>query len=146
MRSWPDLGLFSYLCVLFLIFIFIFIMIKRIISWIQIHLFFCLFFSAKRSVSGCCSAFAWLFDNFRLALLVKVLLIKKSTYFICKVNFKKSLYSRTSTYDAELLNLAKNLVFYKGWFSRFVYTISKKVDFSWLLKKQDFIYLTQITV
>ena len=40
-----DLGLFmSYLCDSFLIFIFIFIMINRIILWTQIHLFFCLFF------------------------------------------------------------------------------------------------------
>ena len=34
----------SYLCDLFFIFTFIFIMIHRIISWIQTHLFFCLFF------------------------------------------------------------------------------------------------------
>ena len=39
-----DLGLFMpYLCDLFFNFIFIFIMINRIISWIQTHLFFCLF-------------------------------------------------------------------------------------------------------
>ena len=34
----------SWLCDLFFIFISIFIMINRIISWIQTHLFFCLFF------------------------------------------------------------------------------------------------------
>ena len=41
-----DLGLFmSYLCDLFNIFIFIFIMINRMISWIERHLFFWIFFS-----------------------------------------------------------------------------------------------------
>ena len=40
-----DLRLFlSYLSNLFFIFIFIFIMINRIASWIQTHLFFCLLF------------------------------------------------------------------------------------------------------
>ena len=44
MRPYLDLGVFiSYLCDLFFIFILIFIMINRIISWIQTHLFFCLF-------------------------------------------------------------------------------------------------------
>ena len=39
-----DLGLFmSYLCDLFFFFIFIFVIINRIISWIQTHLFFFLF-------------------------------------------------------------------------------------------------------
>ena len=49
-----DLGLFMlYLCDLFFIFIFILIMINRIISWIQTHLFVRLF-------SGICPIiFAW---------------------------------------------------------------------------------------
>ena len=39
-----DLGLFiSHLCDLFFFFIFIFLIINRIISWKQTHLFFCLF-------------------------------------------------------------------------------------------------------
>ena len=42
---WLDLGLFiSYHCDLFFIFIFISAMINGIISWIQTHSFFCLFF------------------------------------------------------------------------------------------------------
>ena len=51
-----DLGLFmSYLCDLFFIFTFIFIMINRIISWIQIQFSFCLFLRI------CCShiIFGW---------------------------------------------------------------------------------------
>ena len=43
--SFLDLGLIvSYLCDLFFIFVFIFIMINCIALWIQTHLFFCLFF------------------------------------------------------------------------------------------------------
>ena len=44
-------------------------------------------------------------------------------YFFCKVNFKTSLYPQTSTQEAELLNLGGNLVFCKGQFSRFTYTM-----------------------
>ena len=33
---------------------------------------------AKGSASGCCLAFAWFFGNFILALLIKVLLMKKA--------------------------------------------------------------------
>ena len=41
-----DLSLFmSYLCDRFFIFILSFIMISRVISWIETHMFFCLFFS-----------------------------------------------------------------------------------------------------
>ena len=38
-----------------------------------------------------------------------------------------SLYLQTSTLDPELLNLAENLVFCKGRFSRFTYTMSNNV-------------------
>ena len=95
-----DLGLFmSYLCDLFLIFIFIFIMINRIILWTQAHLFLCLFFricpivldvnvdeecekfsNSKNAATGCCLASAWFFASFSLVLLIKVLLIKNSVY------------------------------------------------------------------
>ena len=51
-------------------------------------------------------------------------------YILCKVNFKKSLYPQTSNKDAELLNLIENLVFGKGRFSRFAYTMNRNVDFS----------------
>ena len=85
------------LCNLFLIFIFIFIRINPKILWIQSHIFFCLFFkichttfgwqrwwrmwifwNSKSSASGCCLAFALFFANFRLALLIHVLLTKKA--------------------------------------------------------------------
>ena len=89
-----NLGLFiSHLCDLFLILIFIFITINRVISWIQTHLFFCLFFrmyldknvyeeceyfsNSKSSTSGCCLVFAWFFVSFSLALLMKLMPIKK---------------------------------------------------------------------
>ena len=81
----------------FFIFIFISIMINLIISWIQTYLFLCLFFricpiisgwqcrwtmwkfsNSKSLTSGCCLAFAWFLANFRLPLLIKVLLIKKA--------------------------------------------------------------------
>ena len=51
-------------------------------------------------------------------------------HFLCKVNFKTSLYPQSSTWDAELLNLTGNLVFYKGRFSCFAYTMNRNVDFS----------------
>ena len=51
--SWLALGLFiSYLCDVFFIFIFIFIMIYCIISWIQTHFFFCLFFKICPIIFG----------------------------------------------------------------------------------------------
>ena len=37
-----------------------------------------LFSNSQNSAAGCCLAFAWFFGNFRLALLIKVLLIKKA--------------------------------------------------------------------
>ena len=92
-----DLCLFiSNLCDLFLIFIFIFIIVNRIISWIQTHTFLCLFLEfflllldenldeecEWSSASRCCLAFSWFFANFSLALLIKVLLIKKSVYIV----------------------------------------------------------------
>ena len=88
-------SIYVYICDLFFFFIFIFIMINRAISWIQTHFFFCLcsrvchiifgwywewktwFLNSQSSVSRCCSAFAWFFANFSLALLIKVLLVKK---------------------------------------------------------------------
>ena len=77
---WLDLGRsMSYLRDLFFIYIFIFVMINRIISRIQTHLFFYLFFRM------CCIIFGWriiIFKyqkfSFSLALLIKVLLIKKA--------------------------------------------------------------------
>ena len=93
-------GLFvSYLCDLFFIFTFIFIIVNLITSWIQTHLFFWLFFKNRyvllilddtldekceqisnsiRSASRCCLAFASFLANFSLALLMKSLLIKKA--------------------------------------------------------------------
>ena len=93
-----DLGLFmSYLCDLFFFFFSIFIMINRIMSWIQTHLFFCLFFRVIPFIFGCLrGGRMWIifkkqmfslrvllsiclnFANFSQALLVKVLLIKKA--------------------------------------------------------------------
>ena len=92
-----DLGLImSYLYHLFFIFIFIFIMIDRIISWMQTHLFFCLFsricpiyfrmknvnkFSiSKSSASGRCLAFAWCFWQFQSGVAYKSAAYKKSVY------------------------------------------------------------------
>ena len=93
-----SLGLFlPYVCALFFIFIFIFIMVNRIISWIQAHCFFACFLeyallfldnkvhqefeqfssNSKSPASECCLAFAWFLANFSLALVTKVLLIKK---------------------------------------------------------------------
>ena len=87
-----DLGLFIlYLYDLF----FIFIMINRIISWIQTHLFFCLFFTICPIIFECCYfwcwlAFAWFFANFSPALLIKALLIKKPCNF--NLHFYTSLF------------------------------------------------------
>ena len=85
-------NLMLYLCDLFFIFILIFIMINRKISWKQIYLFFCLFFRI------CLIIFRWrmwiyleyqkfslrmmlsiclFFTTFRLTLLIKVFLIKR---------------------------------------------------------------------
>ena len=61
-----ELGLFVLLS--FFIFIFMFILTNHIISLIQTHLFFYLFFRIC-SINFCC--------NFSLAVLIKVLLIKK---------------------------------------------------------------------
>ena len=94
-----DLGLFmSYLCDIFFISIFIFIMINRIISLIQTHLFFCSFFRMCPIIFGWYRGWRiWInfklqnvgltvllsicffifFPNFSLALLIKVLLIKQ---------------------------------------------------------------------
>ena len=51
-------------------------------------------------------------------------------HFLCRLNFKISLYPQTYTQDAELLNLVENLVVFKGWFSRFAYAMNKNVDTS----------------
>ena len=93
-----GLGLFmSYLWILFFASFLIFVAINHITSFKQMHLFSRKFFeylllflndnvdeehewfsNNKNSTSGCCLAFAWLFANFSLALLIKVLLIKKA--------------------------------------------------------------------
>ena len=91
----------SYPCNLFFLLIFIFIIIDRIISWIQTQLVFFAYFlehivlflennadeecekisNSKSSASRCCLAFAWFFANFILALLMKVLPFKKACIF-----------------------------------------------------------------
>ena len=93
-----GLGLFTpYLCDVVFIFSLIFIVINQIISFKQTYLFFVQFLqyllldlddnlneknqqfsNNKRIVSGCCLGFTWFFANFSLALIVKVLLIKKA--------------------------------------------------------------------
>ena len=97
---WPCLGLglfMSYLYHLYFIFRLIFFFINLIAPFKQTHLFFEHFLeyfllflddnvdeereefsSSESSASGCCLAFALFFANFRLALLIKVLLIKKA--------------------------------------------------------------------
>ena len=96
-----DLGLFmSYLCFLVFILIFIFIMIHEyrytcpFAYFLEYILLFCeqkiiltvkeceQSSDSKSSASGCCLAFAWFFVNFSLALLIKVLLIKKACTWI----------------------------------------------------------------
>ena len=96
-----DLGLFvSYLCFLVFILIFIFIMIHEyrytcpFAYFLKYILLFCEWkiiwtikeceqsSDSKSSASGCCLAFAWFFANFSLALLIKVLLIKKACTWI----------------------------------------------------------------
>ena len=92
-----DLGLFvSYLCNLFFIFSLIFISINNISPLKQTYLLFVYFLeylllflddnmdeeskhfsNSKSSPSGCCLTFAWAFANFSLALLIKLMLIKK---------------------------------------------------------------------
>ena len=92
-----SLGLFmSYLYGLFFIFSLIFIFINYMTSIKQTQLVFAHFLEhllifltnnvdekseqyskSPRSVSGCCLAFAYVFANFSLTLLIKALLIKK---------------------------------------------------------------------
>ena len=84
----------SYLCDLFSIFSLIFIVINHNLikqtCFIFVHSLFQnisyyysvdekskQFSNSKSSASACCLAFAWLFASFSLALLIKVLLIKK---------------------------------------------------------------------
>ena len=118
LRLEQDL-LMSYPCDLFLIFIFI--MINHIISWIQIYLFFCLFFricsiifvgeeweqftNSKSLVSGCCLAFARFFCQFQPGVGYKSVAYKipcnsalKSSYLTAriKVNFETSCIGRFS--------------------------------------------------
>ena len=92
-----DLDIFmSYLCDLFFFFFSIFIMINRIISWIQTHWFLCLYFRVPPIIFGWLHewriwmaqkfslmvllSFCLFFANFSLELLIKVLLIKKGVY------------------------------------------------------------------
>ena len=50
-------------------------------------------FNSKSSASGCCLVVAWLFVNFSLPLLIKVLLIKRFFSFLCpSVCFSKICY------------------------------------------------------
>ena len=46
----------------------------------------------------------------------------------CKLNFEISLYPQPSTYDVELINLAENVVFCKGRFSRFACTMKALIS------------------
>ena len=101
------LGLFmSYLCDLFFISTFIFITINRIVSGMQTQLFFCLFFRICPIIFGwimwiiskqqnfsleCCLAFSWVFANFSLTLLIKVLLIKNKPVVRESINYWKKL-------------------------------------------------------
>ena len=98
-----------YLCdFFFYYFSLIFIAINHITSLKQTHLFFPdfleyllllldgnvdeeskLFSNSESSASGCCLAFAWFFANSSLALLKKVLLIKKGVYIIKMKIFKE---------------------------------------------------------
>ena len=48
-------------------------------------------------------------------------------YSLRKVNLKKPLYPQTSTLDAELLNFTEDLVFCKGGFSSFAYTMNRNI-------------------
>ena len=100
LRPCLGLGVFmSYLCILFLFFSLIFIVINHITSLNQMYLIFCTFLeylllflndnvdedgkwfsNSKNSASGFCLAFAWYYANFSLALLIKVLLIKKRAF------------------------------------------------------------------
>ena len=105
----PCLGLFmSYLCDPFFIFIFIFVMFNCIISWMQKHLFFWLFFrililednldeecqylsNSKRSALSDAKHLHDFFANFSLTLLKKLLLIKKVCMFVeCFEKFNHS--------------------------------------------------------
>ena len=111
----------SYLCDLFLISIFVFIMINRMISWIYTCSFayfleyvllllddnfdkeYEWFSNRKSSVSGSCLAFAWFFTNFSPALLIKVLLIKKACIEILHVFFISNAFFQLSL-NVELFN------------------------------------------
>ena len=130
----PYLGLdlfMSYLCILFLFFSLIVIFINHITSYKQVHLFSCtflenlllflnenldeegeLFSNSGNSTWHCCLAFAWIFANFSLALLIKVLLIKK----VC-------IYSRNRDVLEMLINCMKHT--FKG-FSRFNFLLTRK--------------------
>ena len=130
----PCLGLdlfMSYLCILFLFFSLIVIVINHITSFKQVHLFSCtflenlllflnenldeegeLFSNSRNSTWHCCLAFAWIFANFSLALLIKVLLIKK----VC-------IYSRNRDVLEMLINSMKHT--FKG-FSRFNFLLTRK--------------------
>ena len=130
----PCLGLdlfMSYLCILFLFFSLIVIVINHITSYKQVHLFSCtflenlllflnenldeegeLFSNSRNSTWHCCLAFAWIFANFSLALLIKVLLIKK----VC-------IYSRNRDVLEMLINSMKHT--FKG-FSRFNFLLTRK--------------------
>ena len=48
-------------------------------------------------------------------------------YSLRKVNLKKPLYPQTSALDAELLNFTEDLVFCKGGFSSFAYTMNRNI-------------------
>ena len=49
-------------------------------------------------------------------------------YFLCKINFNKSLYPRTFTYDAEPPNLVESLVFCKDGSSCFACTMKTLIS------------------
>ena len=100
----PCLGLdlfMSCLGILFFTFSLIFVVINHVTSSKQMYLFSCpflenlvlflsdnvdeedeLFSNSQNSTSACCLAFAWFFDSFSLALLIKVLLIKKRAFIL----------------------------------------------------------------
>ena len=98
----PCLGLdlfMSCLGILFFTFSLIFVVINHVTSSKQMYLFSCtflenllsflndnvderIFSNSQNSASACCLAFAWFFGSFSLALLIKVLLIKKRAFIL----------------------------------------------------------------
>ena len=130
----PCLGLdlfMSYLCILFLFFSLIVIVINHITSYKQVHLFSCtflenlllflnenldeegeLFSNSQNSTWGCCFAFAWFFCQFQPCVAYKSVAYKK-----------KCIYSRNREVLEMLINSMRHT--FKG-FSRFNFLLTRK--------------------